>query len=139
MKNKKQAVVTLDKEQARWLESKIDEGYSKSGLIRYAIKRLMEEQNRSKLPEKIDIKPQPEPERKLYGIDIKSKEFEELISQLALNEELKPDMLKIVRALDYGFKNIKYLDPDTVLMLGAFKGIFLNELEAAKEEIKGSL
>ncbi len=42
MGKKKQTIVSLDKEQVEWLESKAEEGYSKSGLIRYAINRLME-------------------------------------------------------------------------------------------------
>ena len=43
---KTQTIVSLDKEQIEWLENKVNnEGYSKSGLIRSAIKRLMEEPN----------------------------------------------------------------------------------------------
>ena len=40
---KETALVSLDNEQIDRLESKVEDEYSKSGLIRYAIKRLMEE------------------------------------------------------------------------------------------------
>ncbi len=51
MGRKKPIVVLLDQEQIEWLESKTEEGYSKPGLIRYAVKRLMEESSKAKVKE----------------------------------------------------------------------------------------
>ena len=56
MPSRKQTIVSLDEEQFAWLQAKIGEGYSKSGLIRYAVKRLMTEPNATK-----EAKPEAKP------------------------------------------------------------------------------
>jgi len=127
MAPKKQAIVTLDEEQVKWLESKVNEGYSKSGLIRYAVKRLMTEPNATK---------EAKPEAKLMAIQgsnelepaqpAKKVEIEEILKLFievgesgGLDEH--PKMVEAARSIQQRLKNLDHLQPRTAFELGQFK------------------
>lgn len=128
---KKPIVVLLDQEQIDWLESKIEEGYSKPGLIRYAVKRLMEE------PPKAEVKTS-EPDKNITKQIAKSNIEEpkkvdiDKVLDFAIKccEEGKLDgsefdakyMIEISKDIKEKLKNIDHLPAPMAFTLGQFKG-----------------
>ena len=130
--SKKPTVVSLDEEQLKWLESKIEEGYSKSGLVRYAIKRLMEEPSEvvakeSGTEDKSSVKPLVKSNvNELKKIDIDKmldfaiKSCEE--GKLEGSGFDAKHMIAISKDIKEKLKNIDYLPPQMAFTLGQFKG-----------------
>jgi len=133
MSKKKQTIISLEQEQVDWLENKISEGYSKSGLVRYAIKRLMEE------PAKIETKEPGQKEVKTVADEEPKKVNIEKLLDFAIQccEEGKLDgsgfdtkrMVEISKDMKQKLQNIDYLSPRMAFMVGEFKGEM--ELKAA--------
>lgn len=73
MAKKKPIVVSLDQEQIDWLESKTEEGYSKPGLIRYAVKRLMEESSKAKVKE-LEAEPKSPTKQLTHSVGLSQQE-----------------------------------------------------------------
>jgi len=126
---KKPTVISLDEEQLQWLESKIAEGYSKSGLVRYAIKRLMEE------PPKAEVKTPDEgitkQATKSNIKDVKKIDIDKVLDfAIKCCEEGKLDgsgfdaqhMIEISKDIKEKLKNIDHLPAPMAFTLGQFKG-----------------
>lgn len=133
MGKKKQTIVALDKEQIEWLESKIGEGYSKSGLIRYAVKRLMEEPIKKDVKE-IEVKTQDDPKQTDLDDEkpIKIIPIEKILDVLiTFGESGKfdkydipnlPEVIKTAKHMQQQLKNIDHLHPLIAFEVGKFKG-----------------
>ena len=132
MGKKKPIVVSLDQEQINWLESKIEEGYSKPGLVRYAIKRLMEEPIKTD-PKEIEVKKEQAIQQDNSEIDDPAKkiDIEKLLDLLIewgeagkLNDSGMDiaEIMETAKMMKYRLANIDQLSPQMAFMLGQFKG-----------------
>lgn len=127
MVNKKPTIVALDKEQIQWLESKIEEGYSKSGLIRYAVKRLMTEPNISK--EVKEDKPEKTEAKELHLVNLLDTAFDEDVNNIALDETMEKKFSEPFKTIDWGLKNVERLEPKTAYILGMIKGSMMQYIQ----------
>lgn len=117
MSGKRPLGVYLDPEQVKWLNGKAEDGYKKSSLMRLALDKLMAEK-RIKWVHKIKEKPK-----------FPYSSIEEATSELASDEDLTPEMSKLFKAMDYGFRNIDSLEPRTAFLLGGVKEKLENMLK----------
>jgi uncharacterized protein YeeX (DUF496 family) len=131
MGKKKQIGILLDEDQLQWLENKVEEeGYSKDGLIRVAIKRLMEDHTTGKTKE-ADVKSLTSSQQS----DTEAKEppkieFDTIIEViLKMGDEGKlddfgvrlPEMLESARHIQQRLKNIESMSPRAAFELAVFK------------------
>ena len=132
--HKKPTIVSLDKEQIEWLENKVNnEGYSKSGLIRYAVKRLMEEPIKKDVKE-IEIKSQDDPKQTDLDDEkpIKIIPIEKILNILiTFGESGKfdkydipnlPEVIETAKHMQEKLKDIDHLHPLIAFEVGKFKG-----------------
>jgi len=125
MAKKKPTIVSLDQDQLEWLEGKVREGYSKSGLIRYAVKRLMAEPSISKETREITINSEDtkEPNKPIETVEIES--ILEVLIKMEESKELDkkgiPNILDAAKSMQLQFKNIDHLYLRTAFELGMFK------------------
>jgi Arc/MetJ-type ribon-helix-helix transcriptional regulator len=134
MSKKKQTIVALDKEQIEWLENKVNnEGYSKSGLIRQAIKRLMQESNKIEKTEVAEIKTKSNEEPYLDDDKpIKIIPIEKILDVLIkfgesgkfdkYNIPNMPEVIETAKNMQEKLKNIDHLHPLVAFEVGKFKG-----------------
>jgi Arc/MetJ-type ribon-helix-helix transcriptional regulator len=134
MSKKKQTIVALDKEQIEWLENKVNnEGYSKSGLIRQAIKRLMQESNKIEEIKEVEVKPQNNEEPDLDDDKpIKIIPIEKILDVLIkfgesgkfdkYNIPNMPEVIETAKNMQEKLKNIDHLHPLVAFEVGKFKG-----------------
>jgi len=130
MAKKKPTIVSLDPEQVEWLERKRSEGYSKSGLIRHAVKRLMAEPATSKKVKVANTQPEDITKTNKVETDktIKKLEIEKILDVLIEMAELGyldkkgiPNILDAAKSTQQQFQNIDHLYPRTAFELGIFK------------------
>ena len=131
MAKKKPAVVSLDEDQLQWLEKKVEEeGYSKEGLVRIAIKRLMEDHATGKA-QQTDTKTVPTSQQS-NAIDEEPPkiEFDKLLEIIIkMGDEGKldelgpklPEMMESARHIQQRLKNIDSMSPRAAFELGVFK------------------
>jgi Arc/MetJ-type ribon-helix-helix transcriptional regulator len=134
MSKKKQTIVALDKEQIEWLENKVNnEGYSKSGLIRQAIKRLMQESNKIEETKETEIKTKNNEEPDLDDDKpIKIIPIEKILDVLIkfgesgkfdkYNIPNMPEVIETAKNMQEKLKNIDHLHPLVAFEVGKFKG-----------------
>jgi Arc/MetJ-type ribon-helix-helix transcriptional regulator len=129
MARKKPTIVALDKDQVEWLESKVEEGYSKSGLIRFAVKRLMAEPAPNK-EEKVAEKHETAKQKKsVFDRSEKKVDIEKILELLIemgetnkIPELNNPQIIESGKKMLQEFKNIDSLHPQIAFTLGTFKG-----------------
>ncbi len=132
MVKKKPIIVSLDQEQIDWLESRVEEGYSKPGLVRYAIKRLMEEPIK-KEPKEIEVKKEQTLQQDNSELDEPSKkiDIEGLLDLLIewgeagkLNDSGMniPEIMETAKMMKWRLANVDRLSPQMAFMIGQFKG-----------------
>jgi len=134
MSKKKQTIVALDKEQIEWLENKVNnEGYSKSGLIRQAIRRLMQESNKIEEIKEVEIKTKNNEEPDLdYDKPIKIIPIEKILDVLIkfgesgkfdkYNIPNMPEVIETAKNMQEKLKDIDHLNPLVAFEVGKFKG-----------------
>ena len=134
MSKKKQTIVALDKEQIEWLENKVNnEGYSKSGLIRQAIRRLMQESNKIEKTEVAEIKTKSNEEPYLDDDKpIKIIPIEKILDVLIkfgesgkfdkYNIPNMPEVIETAKHMQEKLKDIDHLNPLVAFEVGKFKG-----------------
>ena len=134
MSKKKQTIVALDKEQIEWLENKVNnEGYSKSGLIRQAIRRLMQESNKIEEIKEVEIKTKNNEEPDLDDDKpIKIIPIEKILDVLIkfgesgkfdkYNIPNMPEVIETAKNMQEKLKDIDHLNPLVAFEVGKFKG-----------------
>ena len=134
MSKKKQTIVALDKEQMEWLENKVNnEGYSKSGLIRQAIRRLMQESNKIEEIKEVEIKTKNNEEPDLDDDKpIKIIPIEKILDVLIkfgesgkfdkYNIPNMPEVIETAKNMQEKLKDIDHLNPLVAFEVGKFKG-----------------
>lgn len=127
MGRKKPTIVSLDEDQIKWLEKKVEEeGYSKTGLIRIAVKRLMEEQVSGKKPE-TNVNSQKDSTEDEEPPKIEFDRLLEIIIKMGDEGKLDelgtklPEMLESARHIQQRLKNIDSMSPRAAFELGVFK------------------
>lgn len=123
MARKKPTIVSLDADQIKWLENKVEEGYSKSGLIRLAVKRLMAEPDIKSQVKEIEIKPDTEDSKPAKKVEI-DRILEVLIEMSESGKMGKygtPDMIDAAKRTREQLRNIEHLSPQSAFELGKFK------------------
>lgn len=130
MGKKKPTIVALDKEQVEWLDSKVEEGYSKSGLIRHAVKRLMADPDLLHKEREVQKKQQEVSEQKdaETGKPAKKVEIERILEVLIemgesgkLDELGVPNIVETAKHLQEDFNHIDSLSSRSAFELGKFK------------------
>ena len=141
MAKKKQTIVSLDKDQIEWLEGKVEEGYSKSGLIRYAVKRLMTEPTLHKEEKvaELTVDDAIEPDEPIKTVEI-DKILEVLIMEVESGKmddcNLPKNTVEVVRHMQQQFKDIDHLYPMAAFELGKFKGEMETRFNQALQRIR---
>jgi hypothetical protein len=123
MAKKTQVMVSLDKEQIDWIKKKEEEGYSRPGLIRYAVKRLMTEQ--STPSQKPQVRQEEEKPAKVEEEPPKKYELEQILGAMLHMEaelnKINPKAVELVKDMQAKLKNIDYMSPRAAFELGIFK------------------
>ncbi len=133
MTKKKQTIVALDEGQVKWLESKMEEGYSKSGLIRYAVKRLMEEPIKKEIKEaEVRLEEDTEQNTSDDKKPIKIVPIEKILEILITfgesgkfdkyNIPNMPEVIETAKHMQEKLKDIDHLHPLIAFEVGKFKG-----------------
>lgn len=121
MAKKMQIALSPDREQAEWIRKKEEEGYSRPGLVRYAVKRLMAEQNN---PKPLSRQEEETPEKdwdespKKYKLE---KIFEAMLTVESRLNKIDPNAGSLIREVQEKLKQIDHLSPRAAFELGVFK------------------
>jgi hypothetical protein len=126
MKTKYRILAYLGKEEEAWLNYKAGEGYKKAAILRKLIKQEMaKDEEYAKTLQKAKAE---EARPKTAGKRI---DAAQLVADLCTDESIDPKNRKMYEHMDWGFKNLNRLDPETALALGVLK----ERLERSSETV----
>jgi hypothetical protein len=75
---------------------------------------------------------QEEKEAEWFPIDGNNMDIEEAVAEIAASDDLNELESKRYKAMDYCFKNLKHIGPETAFTLGIYKGNMLQYIERNK-------
>ena len=139
--------MSLDVDQIKWLESKVEEGYSKSGLIRLAVKRLMEEPTHNKEEKVVEKQETTKQGKAVFDRPEKKVDIEKILELLIemgetnkIPELNNPQIIESGKKMLQQLRSIDHLNPQIAFMLGTFKGemetMFNQKLQSEITEIE---